>query len=124
MPAEVDALTEDPGDRHVCAPAVVSGARYLFTHDRGYLGEGLRQHGEVEPPPDEQVVAMVQRLDSDPTLDAVGSAEPVTDAIKVVDAQSRVTASLDRSKLRTLGLPAVVRRTAWEAQQMGSIGLL
>lgn len=42
---DLSSLTSDPGDRHVCALALASHADYLFTHDRGYLREGLRRHG-------------------------------------------------------------------------------
>lgn len=43
--AELDNLTNDPNDRHVCALAIASGADYLFTHDRGYLADRLADHG-------------------------------------------------------------------------------
>jgi predicted nucleic acid-binding protein len=44
-------LTSDPGDHHVCALAIASNARYLFTHDRGYLRDGLESYGvEVTTP--------------------------------------------------------------------------
>lgn len=77
-----------------------------------------------ELPDDEQVAGMVDRIDAKPELDAVGTGEPVTDAIKAVDEQARIVATLDRSKLVTLGLPAIVRRTVWEAQEVRSIGLV
>lgn len=53
--ADVDLgnLTTDPGDQHVCTLAMISGASYLFTHDRGYLREGLLHHGIEVLPPDE-----------------------------------------------------------------------
>lgn len=48
---DLDALTDDPGDHHVCRLAIASGASYLFTHDRGYLHAALRGHGiEVTAP--------------------------------------------------------------------------
>jgi predicted nucleic acid-binding protein len=50
---DYDSLTTDPNDFHVCALAVVSGADYLFTHDRGYLREGLLRHGVEVLAPDE-----------------------------------------------------------------------
>jgi predicted nucleic acid-binding protein len=46
-------LTTDPADHHVCALAVISNADYLFTHDRGYLRDGLRRHGVEVLAPDE-----------------------------------------------------------------------
>ncbi|HLM85391.1 MAG TPA: PIN domain-containing protein [Solirubrobacteraceae bacterium] len=55
VPTAVDlgSLTADPADHHVCALAVVSGADYLFTHDRGYLREGLRRFDVDVLAPDE-----------------------------------------------------------------------
>ncbi len=48
---DLASLTSDPGDHHVCALALAANADYLFTHDRGYLREGLRRHGiEVVAP--------------------------------------------------------------------------
>lgn len=41
---EIGSLTVDADDRHVCALALAAGARYLFTHDRGYLREALAAH--------------------------------------------------------------------------------
>jgi predicted nucleic acid-binding protein len=58
VPAAVDlaSLTTDPADHHVCALAVASGADYLFTHDRGYLREGLRRFDVNVVAPDEFLV--------------------------------------------------------------------
>ncbi|MGE5283004.1 MAG: PIN domain-containing protein [Chloroflexota bacterium] len=42
-------LTRDPGDAHVCALAIAGGVDLLFTFDRGYLKEPLRDHG-IEVP--------------------------------------------------------------------------
>jgi len=50
---DFDSLTTDPADRHVCALAIASGADYLFTHDRGYLREGLRRLDVEVLAPDE-----------------------------------------------------------------------
>jgi len=50
---DLASLTTDPADHHVCALAVVSGADYLFTYDRGYLREGLRLYGVEVLAPDE-----------------------------------------------------------------------
>jgi predicted nucleic acid-binding protein len=48
---DLSSLTTDPGDHHVCALAIAAKADYLFTHDRGYLRDGLREHGiEVAAP--------------------------------------------------------------------------
>lgn len=73
---EAGSLTEDPDDRHVCALAIVSGADYLFTHDRGYLHEGLREHGVEVTAPDpflaaefeaepQELLAVLERQASD-----------------------------------------------------------
>jgi predicted nucleic acid-binding protein len=51
--ADLSSLTTDPADHHVCALAVASDADYLFTHDRGYLHDGLRRHGVEVLAPDE-----------------------------------------------------------------------
>lgn len=49
---DLSSLTSDPGDHHVCALAIASNADYLFTHDRGYLHDGLRLHGVEVTAPD------------------------------------------------------------------------
>lgn len=49
---DLGALTDDPGDHHVCRLAITSGAAYLFTHDRGYLGSALQGHGVEVTAPD------------------------------------------------------------------------
>lgn len=56
-------LTGDPADLHVCALAVVARADYLFTHDRGYLRDGLSKHGVQVIAPD---AFLVDAFDSDP----------------------------------------------------------
>lgn len=48
----LSSLTSDTGDHHVCALAIASNADYLFTHDRGYLHNGLRAHGVEVAAPD------------------------------------------------------------------------
>lgn len=45
-------LSTDPRDHHVCALAIAADADYLFTHDRGYLQEGLQRHGVEVTGPD------------------------------------------------------------------------
>jgi predicted nucleic acid-binding protein len=49
----VDDLTRDPADAHVCALVMAAHADYLFTHDRGYLRDGLSRHGVQVLAPDE-----------------------------------------------------------------------
>lgn len=68
---QLGALTIDPDDRHVCALAIAGRAQFLFTHDRGYLREALKEHGiEVTRPDDfllsvwaEQGEAMIELLE-------------------------------------------------------------
>jgi predicted nucleic acid-binding protein len=51
IPGDLDlaSMTRDPGDAHVCALAIAGSVDLLFTFDRGYLKEPLRDHG-VEVP--------------------------------------------------------------------------
>jgi predicted nucleic acid-binding protein len=49
---DLSSLTSDPGDHHVCALVIASNADYLFTHDRGYLHDGLRRHDVEVTTPD------------------------------------------------------------------------
>ncbi len=49
---DLSSLTSDTGDHHVCALAIASGADLLFTHDRGYLRDGLHAHGVKVTAPD------------------------------------------------------------------------
>jgi excisionase family DNA binding protein len=49
---DFSSLTTDPEDHHVCALAIASRARYLFTHDRGYLQDGLGSYGVEVIAPD------------------------------------------------------------------------
>ncbi len=46
-------LTSDPADVHVCALAAAADADYLFTHDRGYLRDGLERYQVQVITPDE-----------------------------------------------------------------------
>lgn len=46
---DLASMTRDPGDTHVCALAIAGSADLLFTFDRGYLKEPLRDHG-IEVP--------------------------------------------------------------------------
>jgi predicted nucleic acid-binding protein len=50
---DMGSLTSDSGDHHVCALAIASNADYLFTHDRGYLHDGLQRHGVEVTTPDQ-----------------------------------------------------------------------
>lgn len=94
--AELDALTNDPGDRHVCALAIASGADYLFSHDRGYLADGLAAHGVEVTDPDsflasafeEQPQAMLNLLKLQASLWASG--KPIAE---LLDALERAGAS-------------------------------
>ena len=60
---DVETLTDDPDDHHVCALAIASRASYLFTHDRGYLREALRGQGVEVTAPDPFLAAA---FDADP----------------------------------------------------------
>lgn len=55
-------LTRDPADAHVCALVVAGHADYLFTHDHGYLRDGLSRYGVQVLAPDEFLADV---LDSD-----------------------------------------------------------
>ena len=55
-------LTRDPADAHVCALVLAAHADYLFTHDHGYLRDGLSRHGVQVLAPDEFLTDV---LDSD-----------------------------------------------------------
>jgi predicted nucleic acid-binding protein len=46
---DLASMTRDPGDAHVCALAIAGSADLLFTFDRGYLKEPLRDHGVDVP---------------------------------------------------------------------------
>jgi predicted nucleic acid-binding protein len=60
---DFSSLTSDPGDHHVCALAIAARAKYLFTHDRGYLRDGLQRHGIEVAVPDAFLTAA---FDTDP----------------------------------------------------------
>lgn len=53
---DVESLTRDPGDVHVCALAGAGSAELLFTFDRGYLKEPLRDRGVEVPDFDQFLV--------------------------------------------------------------------
>lgn len=58
VPEDLDlaSMTRDPGDTHVCALAIAGSADLLFTFDRGYLKEPLRDHGVEVPDVDRFLV--------------------------------------------------------------------
>jgi predicted nucleic acid-binding protein len=56
-------LSTDPADAHVCALAIAANADYLFTHDRGYLSDGLARYRVRVIAPDE---FLVSAFDADP----------------------------------------------------------
>lgn len=96
-------LTSDPGDHHVCALVIASQARYLFTHDRGYLQDGLAQYGiEVTAPDtflaatfDEQPRGMLEILELQAT--DWGGGRPTEE---LLDAIERAGASVFAGKAR------------------------
>lgn len=54
---DLNALTGDSDDHHVCRLAIASDAAYLFTHDRGYLRSALQGHGVEVTAPDSFLTA-------------------------------------------------------------------
>jgi hypothetical protein len=72
---------------------------------------------------DRRVQLLVERL-SGTDLDAAGRLNPVVDAVKAVDADGVVTATVDRSTLATLDLPVAVRRTVAEGGPIERVGLV
>jgi len=58
---DLASLTRDPGDVHVCGLAIAGGAELLFTFDRGYLKEPLRDHGIEVPDLDQFLVTQCQQ---------------------------------------------------------------
>jgi predicted nucleic acid-binding protein len=104
--AELHALTTDPDDRHVCALAIASGANYLFTHDRGYLTDGLAKHGVEVTRPDpflaaafeSQPQAMLDLLQLQASLWAGG--KPIAELLDALERAGAVTvAEMARSSL-------------------------
>ena len=95
--AELDTLTSDPDDRHVCALAIAADADFLFTHDRSYLRDRLIAHGiEVSDPDsflasalDEQPQAMLDLLELQASLWAGG--RPITELLDALDRAGAVT---------------------------------
>jgi predicted nucleic acid-binding protein len=104
--AELDALTTDPDDRHICALAIASGADYLFTHDRGYLADGLAGHGIEVTDPDtflaatfeSQPQAMLDLLKLQASLWASG--RPVAELLDALERAGALTvAEMARNSL-------------------------
>jgi predicted nucleic acid-binding protein len=60
---ELATLTSDSDDQHVCAVAIVGGADYLFSFDRGYLRKELAAHGVNVLSPD---VFLSAQVDNEP----------------------------------------------------------
>lgn len=54
---DLASMTRDSGDAHVCALAIAGSADLLFTFDRGYLKEPLREHGVDVPDIDRFLIA-------------------------------------------------------------------
>ncbi|MGH2912757.1 MAG: PIN domain-containing protein [Solirubrobacteraceae bacterium] len=104
--AELDALTTDPDDRHVCALAIASDADYLFTHDRGYLADRLATHGVEVTHPDpflavafeSQPQAMLDLLKLQASLWAGG--RPIAELLDALERAGAVTvAEMARNSL-------------------------
>jgi hypothetical protein len=106
MPAAADLshLTTDPADIHVCALAVAAKANYLFTHDHGYLRDGLERHQVRVTRPDD---FLSSAFDADPrgmlavmerqALSWAGG-RPIEDLLDTIE---RAGAPLLASKART-----------------------
>jgi predicted nucleic acid-binding protein len=108
LSSKPDALTTDPDDRHVCALAIASDADYLFTHDRGYLADGLAAHGVEVIEPDsflasafeEQPQAMLDLLKLQASLWASG--RPIAELLDALERAGAPTlAEMARSNLGT-----------------------
>lgn len=54
-------MTRDPGDVHVCSLAIAGSADLLFTFDRGYLKEPLREHGVEVPDVDRFLITQCEQ---------------------------------------------------------------
>ena len=54
---DLASMTRDPGDVHVCSLVIAGSADLLFTFDRGYLKEPLREHGVEVPDIDRFLIA-------------------------------------------------------------------
>ncbi|MBK5221063.1 MAG: PIN domain-containing protein [Thermoleophilia bacterium] len=78
VPGDLDlgSMTRDPGDVHVCALAIASSADLLFTFDRGYLKDPLRDHGVEVPDLDR---FLIERCEEQPQAFA-----------RIVEAQAEV----------------------------------
>ncbi len=60
---DLASLSTDPAEAHVCALAIAANVDYLFTHDRGYLSDGLARYRVRVIAPDE---FLVPAFDADP----------------------------------------------------------
>lgn len=54
---DLASMTHDPGDVHVCSLAIAGSADLLFTFDRGYLKEPLKEYGVEVPDVDRFLIA-------------------------------------------------------------------
>jgi len=54
---DLPSMTRDPGDVHVCSLVIAGSVDLLFTFDRGYLKEPLREHGVEVPDIDRFLIA-------------------------------------------------------------------
>jgi predicted nucleic acid-binding protein len=88
---DLETLTSDPSDIHVCALAVAAHADYLFTHDRGYLRDALERYGVRVTTPDE-FLAPLMNTDAQGMLavlarqaNAWGGGRPVKELLDAVD---------------------------------------
>lgn len=88
---EIRSLSEDHDDLHVCALAIASDSKYLFTHDHGYLRDRLARHGIEVTDPDsfltstleDQPEAMLELLELQARTWAGG--RPVTELLDALE---------------------------------------
>jgi predicted nucleic acid-binding protein len=108
---DLGGLTSDPADLHVCALAVAAGADYLFTHDRGYLRDGLSRYGVQVIAPDafladafdSNTPRMLRRLELQAsTWEGGRPISELLDALERAGALAFVATCARRSDLRAL----------------------
>jgi predicted nucleic acid-binding protein len=58
---DLASMTRDPDDVHVCSLAIAGSADLLFTFDRGYLKEPLKEHGVEVPDIDRFLITQCEQ---------------------------------------------------------------
>lgn len=96
VPGDLDlqSLTRDPEDIHVCALAIAGNADFLFSFDRAYLEDPLRLHGIEVPDLDEFLVRQCEeqpeafRQTVGEQADSWGGGRPVDDLLAAFERAS------------------------------------